>query len=73
MNFQDVFTVSVGNLPPKISVVIKITYVVELAVEGDKIAFNLPGSVAPWRKDAAMSEVTQKDVATLKIKDPSAM
>ncbi|XP_071495566.1 uncharacterized protein [Diadema antillarum] len=67
----DIFTVSVGNLPPKVSVVIKITYVVELSVEGDKIAFNIPGSVAPWRKDSAMAEETQKHVTTLKIKDSS--
>ncbi|XP_030850626.1 protein mono-ADP-ribosyltransferase PARP4 isoform X5 [Strongylocentrotus purpuratus] len=69
----DVFTVSVGNLPPKVKVVIKITYVVELSVEGDKIAFTLPGSVAPWRKEAAISQVLQKDVATLKIKDQSSI
>nr|XP_054753684.1 protein mono-ADP-ribosyltransferase PARP4-like [Lytechinus pictus] len=69
----DVFTVSVGNLPPKVKVVIKITYVIELSVEGDKIAFSLPGSVAPWRKEAAISQVLQKDVATLKVKDQSSI
>ena len=64
---QDVFTVSVGNLPPKTTVVIKIVYMAELTVDGDKIVFGLPGSVAPWKKDAALSEVTQTDVKTVKV------
>ena len=44
------FTVSVGNLPPQAIVVIKITYVTELQVEGELINFRLPGSVAPWKQ-----------------------
>ena len=56
---QDVFTVSVGNLPPKASVIIKITYVAELQVEGELINFTLPASVAPWDRDPALSQVTQ--------------
>ncbi|XP_072018403.1 protein mono-ADP-ribosyltransferase PARP4-like [Amphiura filiformis] len=63
----DVFTVSVGNLPPKTTVVIKIVYMAELSVDGDKIVFGLPGSVAPWKKDAALSEVTQTDLKTVKV------
>ncbi|XP_071800756.1 protein mono-ADP-ribosyltransferase PARP4-like isoform X2 [Asterias amurensis] len=63
----DVFTVSVGNLPPLTTVVIKITYVAELAVDGDKILFTLPGSVAPWRKDDALAQETQTDVKTVKV------
>lgn len=47
---QEVFTVSVGNLPPGAMVVIKITYVTELQVDGDLINFRLPGSVAPWKQ-----------------------
>lgn len=43
----DVFTVSVGNLPPKSSVLIKITYVTELAVSGQDIEFVMPCTVAP--------------------------
>ncbi|XP_078664712.1 uncharacterized protein LOC144907477 isoform X2 [Branchiostoma floridae x Branchiostoma belcheri] len=62
----DVFTVSVGNLPPRASVLIKITYVSELAVEGENICFRLPGSVAPWQKDS-LSEEIQKDVETVKV------
>ncbi|XP_065826671.1 protein mono-ADP-ribosyltransferase PARP4-like isoform X4 [Oscarella lobularis] len=63
----DVFTVSVGNLPPDASVLIKITYVAELAVEGESVAFSLPGSVAPWKKKDALSEITQSDVKTVKV------
>ncbi|XP_033635285.1 protein mono-ADP-ribosyltransferase PARP4-like isoform X2 [Asterias rubens] len=63
----DVFTVSVGNLPPLTTVVIKITYVAELAVDGDKILFTLPGSVAPWRKDDALAQETQTYVKTVKV------
>eukprot|EP00105_Crassostrea_gigas_P013451 XP_011429775.2 PREDICTED: poly [ADP-ribose] polymerase 4-like [Crassostrea gigas] len=46
----EVFTVSVGNLPTGAVVVIKITYVTELQVDGDLINFRLPGSVAPWKQ-----------------------
>jgi len=51
---QDVFTVSVGNLPPNARVMIKITYVAELTVEGENICFRLPGSVAPWKQSQAL-------------------
>ena len=58
MYYQDVFTVSVGNLPAGAAVLIKITYVAELQVEGEMISFRLPGSVAPWKKDS-LKETTQ--------------
>lgn len=46
------FSVSIGNLPPRARVVIKITYVTELAEEeGGKMAFYLLGSVAPWLQE----------------------
>ena len=48
-----------ATLPPHASVLIKITYVAELQVDGDQIVFNVPCSVAPWRKDAALAEITQ--------------
>lgn len=50
---------SVGNLPPGASVLIKITYVAELQVEGENIVFSLPGTVAPWKQEAALEETTQ--------------
>ena len=56
------FTVSVGNLPPGASVLIKITHVAELLVEGENIMFSLPGSVAPWEKDVALDTTTQVSV-----------
>lgn len=64
----DVFTVSVGNLPPWASVLIKITYVAELQVEGELISFRLPGSVAPWKHDTAMKDITQHDTDTVEVK-----
>lgn len=67
-SLQDVFTVSVGNLPPGASVLIKITYVAELAVEGENIVFSLPGSVAPWQQKAALDNTTQSDVHKVKVK-----
>ena len=51
-----------GNLPPGASVLIKITYVSELVVEGDHVLFSLPGSVAPWKQEAALDENIQTDV-----------
>lgn len=57
--FQDVFTVSVGNLPPQASVLIKITYVAEITVDGELINFVIPGSVAPWDEQQNLDQVTQ--------------
>ena len=51
--------VSVGNLPPKSDVLIKITYVAELSLEDDRISFLLTGSVAPWVKDKALATCMQ--------------
>uniref|UniRef100_A0A8C5P9G8 Poly [ADP-ribose] polymerase n=1 Tax=Leptobrachium leishanense TaxID=445787 RepID=A0A8C5P9G8_9ANUR len=57
----DAFTVSVGNLPPKATVVIKITYLMELELDfGDACNFKIPGAVASWQKDTAIKENTQK-------------
>ncbi|XP_070191086.1 protein mono-ADP-ribosyltransferase PARP4-like [Littorina saxatilis] len=64
----DVFTVSVGNLPPKATVLIKITYVAELHVDAELISFRLPGSVAPWKEDSAANEKTQDNLETHKVK-----
>lgn len=43
----DVFTASVGNLPPGREVVVRITTVAELAAEGDALRFTLPTTVSP--------------------------
>eukprot|EP00105_Crassostrea_gigas_P036125 XP_019920273.1 PREDICTED: poly [ADP-ribose] polymerase 4 [Crassostrea gigas] len=66
----EVFTVSVGNLPPGAVVVIKITYVTELQVDGDLINFRLPGSVAPWKqKYVDAPEFKDKDWDTVQVED----
>ena len=43
----DIFTVSVGNIPPGKEVVLRITTVSELALEGDAIRFTLPTTISP--------------------------
>ncbi|XP_054908980.1 LOW QUALITY PROTEIN: protein mono-ADP-ribosyltransferase PARP4-like [Poeciliopsis prolifica] len=55
----DVFTISVGNLPPGATVLIKVTFVSEMVVQNRSILFSLPGSVAPWQKSSALNEKTQ--------------
>lgn len=50
---------SVGNLPPDSEVLIKVTYISELGVEGDGIALTIPASVAPWVRDTALAQQTQ--------------
>ncbi|XP_033905204.3 protein mono-ADP-ribosyltransferase PARP4-like isoform X4 [Acipenser ruthenus] len=65
----DVFTISVGNLPPSATVLIKITYVTELAIEFGSIVFRLPGSVAPWQQSKALNERTQDTVEKICVND----
>ena len=43
----DVFTASIGNLPPGQEALVRITYVTELAREGDDLRFVLPTTVSP--------------------------
>nr|XP_031540354.1 LOW QUALITY PROTEIN: protein mono-ADP-ribosyltransferase PARP4 [Vicugna pacos] len=65
----DVFTVSVGNLPPKAKVLIKITYITELSAQGACAVFFLPGTVAPWRRDRALNENMQDAVEKIYVKE----
>ncbi|XP_056015621.1 uncharacterized protein LOC125677683 isoform X3 [Ostrea edulis] len=66
----EVFTVSVGNLPPQAVVIIKITYVTELQVDGELINFRLPGSVAPWKKKYVDApEFKDKDWDTVQVSE----
>ncbi|XP_072542116.1 protein mono-ADP-ribosyltransferase PARP4 [Salminus brasiliensis] len=58
----DVFTISVGNLPPGATVLIKVTFITELVVRAGSILFSLPGSVAPWQQSAALNQRTQVSV-----------
>ena len=43
----DVFQASVGSLPPGKEVLLKLTYVTELTVEGDSARFVIPTTVSP--------------------------
>ncbi|XP_078030780.1 protein mono-ADP-ribosyltransferase PARP4 isoform X2 [Epinephelus lanceolatus] len=65
----DVFTISVGNLPPAATVLIKVTYVSELIVRDGSIHFSLPGSVAPWQQSAALNQTTQVSVEKVCVTD----
>jgi Vault protein inter-alpha-trypsin domain/von Willebrand factor type A domain len=43
----DVFTASIGNMTPDSTAQITLTYVVELAYEGESVRFTLPTTVSP--------------------------
>ncbi|MCI4355391.1 MAG: VIT and VWA domain-containing protein, partial [Thermoplasmata archaeon] len=43
----EVFTASLGNIPPGASVLVRITTVAELPLEGDDIRFTLPTTISP--------------------------
>jgi len=64
----DVFTVSVGNLPPKAKVLIKITYITELSIQGSRAVFFMPTTVAPWQQDKVLNENIQDTVEKTYIK-----
>ncbi|XP_071338341.1 protein mono-ADP-ribosyltransferase PARP4 isoform X2 [Trachinotus anak] len=68
----DVFTISVGNLPPGANVLIKVTFVSELIVRDGGILFSLPGSVAPWQESAALNQTTQVTVEKVCVTDEAA-
>ncbi|XP_008295178.1 poly [ADP-ribose] polymerase 4 [Stegastes partitus] len=68
----DVFTISVGNLPPGATVLIKVTFVSELIVRDGTIQFSLPGSVAPWQEGAALNQTTQVTVEKVCVTDEAA-
>ncbi|XP_029968299.1 protein mono-ADP-ribosyltransferase PARP4 isoform X3 [Salarias fasciatus] len=68
----DVFTISVGNLPPGATVLIKVTFVSELIVKDSSVLFSLPGSLAPWQQSAALNQTTQVSVDKVCITDQSA-
>ncbi|XP_058041921.1 protein mono-ADP-ribosyltransferase PARP4 isoform X1 [Ahaetulla prasina] len=68
----DIFTVSVGNLPPSTKVLIKITYITELSYENGNLCFRLPAAVAPWQQDKALNENTQDSVRKICIRQTEA-
>ncbi|XP_008690327.2 protein mono-ADP-ribosyltransferase PARP4 [Ursus maritimus] len=63
----DVFTISVGNLPPKAKVLIKITYITELSIQGSRAVFFMPATVAPWQQDKVLNENIQDTVEKIYI------
>ncbi|XP_066542363.1 protein mono-ADP-ribosyltransferase PARP4-like isoform X2 [Hoplias malabaricus] len=65
----DVFTISVGNLPPGATVLIKVTFITEMVVRASRILFSLPGSVAPWQQSAALNQRTQTTVEKVCVKE----
>uniref|UniRef100_A0A3Q1GJ99 Poly [ADP-ribose] polymerase n=1 Tax=Acanthochromis polyacanthus TaxID=80966 RepID=A0A3Q1GJ99_9TELE len=68
----DIFTISVGNLPPGATVLIKVTFVSELIVRDGAVLFSLPGSVAPWQECAALNQTTQVTVEKVCVTDEAA-
>ncbi|XP_022378335.1 poly [ADP-ribose] polymerase 4 isoform X1 [Enhydra lutris kenyoni] len=63
----DVFTVSVGNLPPKAKVLIKVTYITELSIQDNRALFFMPAAVAPWQQDKVLNENIQDTVEKIYI------
>jgi Ca-activated chloride channel family protein len=43
----DIFQASLGNIPPGTDVIVRLTYVSELALEGGDIRFSVPTTVSP--------------------------
>ncbi|KAM6146970.1 protein mono-ADP-ribosyltransferase PARP4 isoform 2-T3 [Phoenicopterus ruber ruber] len=64
----DIFVISVGNLPPNSTVVIKITYITELSFQHGYITFHMPASVSPWQQDKALNENTQDTIKKVCVK-----
>ncbi|KAM6317090.1 LOW QUALITY PROTEIN: protein mono-ADP-ribosyltransferase PARP4 [Aegotheles albertisi] len=64
----DIFVISVGNLPPNSTVVIKITYITELSFQHGRITFHMPASMSPWQQDKALNENTQHTIKKVRVK-----
>jgi len=63
----DIFSISIGNLPSNVDVVIKITYITELKMEGKYTAFTLPVSVYPPHQQKLLKERHQSTTETVEI------
>lgn len=62
----DVFQASVGNLPPGKEVLVRLTYVMELSVDGGRARFTIPTTVSPRYAPAQdQTGVGQPDAQTL--------
>jgi poly [ADP-ribose] polymerase 2/3/4 len=60
----DCWTVSVGNLPPKCTVFIKIIYVTELQLEGEEVIFQFPSSLGGTAAEKAKHQQFQNTLET---------
>uniref|UniRef100_UPI00398E7C2A protein mono-ADP-ribosyltransferase PARP4 isoform X2 n=1 Tax=Pristiophorus japonicus TaxID=55135 RepID=UPI00398E7C2A len=65
----DIFTISIGNLPPNANVIIKITYITELSVDCEYISFLLPGSLTSQQRGKALQEETQESLEKINVKE----
>lgn len=57
----NIFTASLGNLKPGVEVVVQVTYVALLNLEGDAVRFMLPTTIAPRYTPSMTPEVGQPD------------
>lgn len=64
---EEVFTISVGNLPPGEACVIKVLYVAELSFDSGAVVFSLPAAVAPTAARAAIADRVQESTQTAAI------
>ncbi|XP_065586155.1 protein mono-ADP-ribosyltransferase PARP4 [Cyrtonyx montezumae] len=64
----DIFVITVGNISPNSTVLIKITYITELRCQNGCITFHMPASVSPWQQDRALNENTQDTIKKICVK-----
>ncbi|NXJ11809.1 PARP4 polymerase, partial [Odontophorus gujanensis] len=64
----DIFVITVGNICPNSTVLIKITYITELSCQNGCITFHMPASVSPWQQDRALNENTQDTIKKICVK-----
>ncbi|XP_046764290.1 protein mono-ADP-ribosyltransferase PARP4 isoform X2 [Gallus gallus] len=64
----DIFVITVGNICPNSTVLIKVTYITELSCLNGCITFHMPASVSPWQQDKALNENTQDTIKKICVK-----
>ncbi|XP_052527246.1 protein mono-ADP-ribosyltransferase PARP4 isoform X2 [Tympanuchus pallidicinctus] len=64
----DIFVITVGNICPNSTVLIKVTYITELSCQNGCITFHMPASVSPWQQDKALNENTQDTIKKICVK-----
>ena len=70
---SDIWSISVGNVPPLARVLVKITYITELRVSGaDQVVLRLPafgGCSSESAQEVVRRDITQQDTRTVMAKD----